>query len=358
MNSPPADLFGRILAGLRPLIPRALLDGSGWERLLNRVGRLPGRATAAACGFEFRLSESEPAADFFISIEQGLPLEHHFIRAGEAARPDSPEAALARHLGPNSGFRTGLSNGLMLEYDIAAVELSSFGPPGVFLRLRDGDGPAADAPQEATAGRVADLLADMAGLAPDRDERRAVERAFAALPAGGRVIQAGAFPGRTPRALRLVARNIAAPDIADYLARLGQPDPAAALPAVLAALRGVAKVSWIDLDIAAGHVSPRVGLEIGPVETDGEPGDWLRTALREWRPVIDRVEAAGWCLPEKALGLEAWPGRDTVFSSRGVFYMYRGINHLKIAIEGEAVRAKAYVGMTYGPVGAASAGGE
>ena len=334
-----------------------MLDGPGWERLLHRVGHLPGRATAASCGFEFRLSEPEPVADFAIPVVSGLPLERHFIRAGEAAGPDSVQAALARHLGPDSAFRTGLSDVMMLEYDVAATGSSTAaGPPGIFLRLRGGDESAADAPREVAPGRVADLLADMAGLPPDRDERRAVERAFAALPPRGRMIQAGMFPGRAPRALRLVAKGIAAPDIAEYLVRLGQPGAATALPAVLPALEGLHRFPWLDFDIVAGGVSPRIGLEIGAVkERGGGPCGWRKTGRRDWRPVIDRVEAAGWCRPEKVRGLRAWPGRDTVFDRREVCFMYRGINHLKIVIEGEAVQVKAYVGLTYLPVGAVGA---
>ena len=40
------DTFASILAGCRPLFPPALLDSAGWERLLDRAGRLP-RSVAA-----------------------------------------------------------------------------------------------------------------------------------------------------------------------------------------------------------------------------------------------------------------------------------------------------------------------
>ena len=65
------NAFGAILTELRALIPRALLDGSGWERLLERVGELPGAEVASRCGFEFRLGEAAPTTDFFVALGPG-----------------------------------------------------------------------------------------------------------------------------------------------------------------------------------------------------------------------------------------------------------------------------------------------
>ena len=76
----------------------------------------------------------------------------------------------------------------------------------------------------------------------------------------------------------------------------------------------------------------------------------MRIAALRWWPVIDVLVQTGLCLPRKARGLRRWPGKETVFRGRRAFLLYRGINHIKIVLDGPAVHAKAYVGMTCVPV--------
>ena len=347
VDGPPEDAFGVTLAGLRSLIPRSLLDGAGWERLLERVGGLPGAATAAYCGFEFRLGEAEPAADFAIPLVRETPLESHCIRAGKGAEPGSAKAALARHFGRDGGSRSCLVELTMLEYDIAETGAEK-PPPGIFLKLRGPSGGRLLAGARAgEAGLIADLLADASGRPRDARERRAVERAFSALPARTEVVHAGALPGRTPRAVRLVVREIEASEAAGFLKRLGQPHPVEAMEAILADMHDLSRPFWLSFDVAARGVSPRIGLEMGPPAR--LRGGVRETTRRDWLPVIEHLEARGWSRPEKAHGLRTWPGRDKVYDKRGVFFMYREVNHVKIVIEGDTVSAKAYAGMRYVP---------
>ena len=341
----PADSFGTLLAGLRPLIPPSLLDGPGWERLLGRVGTLPGAATAGNCGFEFRLGEPEPAADFAVPIALGTALESHCIRAGTAAVPGSAEAALARYFGRGGGARSSLVDSTILEYDIA--EPGAGTPPGIFLKLRGPSGPGLADASAGEAGLVADLLADASGWSREEGERRAVERAFSALPAKAEVVHAGALPGRAPRAVRLVAKELDAAEAGAVLKRLGQPRPVEAMEAVLADMHDVSRPFWLSFDITTRGVSSRIGLEMSP-PTAGR-GGYLGTTRTDWLPIVERLETRGWARPEKAQGLRAWPGRVKVYEKQGVFFMYRGINHVKIVIEGDAVSAKAYAGMSYAP---------
>ena len=59
----------------------------------------------------------------------------------------------------------------------------------------------------------------------------------------------------------------------------------------------------------------------------------------------------GWCLPAKAAGLLAWPGRDKLFTERGPLLVHRGINHAKVSIADGETSAKAYVGAGCWPIG-------
>ena len=351
----PADSFRAFLPGLGRLMPPSLLGAAGCERLLDRTGDLPGFATAAHFGLEFRLDEAAAVADIAVPVEPGTELADHFVRVGEAAAPRSPAAALARRLRRTDGFGPVFEDHAILEYDVASAKAGTRVPPGVFLKPRSASGPDTDP----SPGRVADALAALAGREPHRDERRSVERAFAMLPDEARMAQAGVLPARTPGAIRLVVRDAQAAGIADYLTRMGHPDPAAAQTRVPSALRDLCDPRpWLGVDVSARGMSPRIGLELWPPE-DGQdrgPGRWMRIAALRWWPVIDVLEQTGLCLPRKARGLRRWPGKETVFRGRRALLLYRGINHIKIVIDGAAVHAKAYVGVTCAPVSGGSGG--
>ena len=97
MDVEPAT-FRDILPGVRGLIPRSLIDGPAWARLLDRTGDLPAWRPGTYFGFEFRLGDPTPAADFFVRMLLGGPFLQEYIRRGEAAEPGSAEASLAGFL--------------------------------------------------------------------------------------------------------------------------------------------------------------------------------------------------------------------------------------------------------------------
>ena len=328
-------------------MPSSLLGAAGYQRLLDRTGDLPGLATAAHFGLEFRLDRAAAAADIAVPLKPGTELAYHFVRVGEAAAPRSPAAALARRLRRTDGLGSVFEDPAILEYDVASAKPGTSAPPGVFLKPRSATGPDTDA----SPGRVADALAALAGREPHGDERQSVERAFATLPDEALVVQAGVLPARAPGAIRLVVRNAHAAGITDYLTRLGQPDPAAAQTRIPSALRDLCDPRpWLGLDVSGCGISPRIGLEFWPEDGQDRPGRWMRIAPLRWWPVIDILEQTGLCLHRKARGLRRWPGKETVFRGRRAFLLYRGINHIKIVIDGAAMHAKAYVGMTCIPV--------
>ena len=49
----------------------------------------------------------------------------------------------------------------------------------------------------------------------------------------------------------------------------------------------------------------------------------------------------------KGRGLLEFAGLDKMYDQGGVFILYRGINHVKLTIEGDAVQAKAYAGLRF-----------
>ena len=343
-----------VAALLRPLIPRALLDGPGWDRVLAAVRALPDAGLGAFLGCEFRLGAETPAADLFVVVRRGSRIARHYIRKGKAAPPRSPAAALGRHLaavGKSGSVLHRRVAGTMLEYDLAEPPEPA-GPepaglePGVFLKIR----PAAADERRRPQRLPITALADAVGWTDAGQEQRAVARALAALPPRARIAHVGALPGRTPRAVRVVAQEIGRGELAGALERLGRRgaiDPAAA---ILSGMETVLPRFRLAVDVAAAGLLPRVGVELyhaGSWST-GRDG-WLATGAHDWRPVTERLAQRGWCLPGKAHGLLEWCALDKMFDRRGVFLVYKGINHVKLTITDAGVDAKAYAGMTFCP---------
>ena len=345
--SEPAAGRASVLSELRPLVPRALLDGPGWDRLLACAAELPDARSGALLGCEFRLGEREPAADLFLVLRPGSPLERHFVRRGEAAPPDSAAAALARYLvrlgQPGSELRERVA-GTMLEYDLAGLPAGSPPPdPGVFLKLKL----AADPDPHGGPRRLPlAALADAVGWAGGGEMRRAAERVLEALPPGARVAHVGALPGRTPRAVRLVIQDVGRGRVGGLLERLGLRGSAGPAARVLADLGDVLPRFRLDVDVTAAGLAPRVGLELHHAGSwAGARDGWRTTGRSDWRPAVERLALGGWCLEAKARGLLEWCALDRTYDRRGVFLVYKGLNHVKVTVTDAGSGAKAYAGM-------------
>ena len=342
-----------VLAGIRPLIPRALLDGPGWDRLTACAAELPDAGSAAFLGCEFRLGEDAPAADLFVVVRRGSPIAQHFIRRGEAAPPGSAAAALARYLvriGQADSELHGSIAGTMLEYDLAETPADRRPEPGVFLKVRLAEEPE---PHERPQPLPLAALADAVGWTDDGELRRGVARVLAALPPDARVAHVGALPGRTPRAVRLVIQGIGRDEIAGVLERLGRRASVRPATELLTGLGDCCPRFRLAVDVAAAGLLPRIGLELypagkgGSMTWDDESFDsWLTTGRSDWRPVVERLARRGWCLAAKAEGLLQWPALDRMYDRRGVFLVYKGINHVKLTVTDAGVAAKAYAGVT------------
>ena len=313
--------------------------------MLDCVEELPDAGPGMLLGYEFRLGEDAPAADVALVVGPGTPLAQHFIRRGEAASPGSAAAALARYLAEAGRAGSALRDrvaGTMLEYDL--VETTGRRPePGVFLKLP----PAEDSePHERPPSLPLAALAGAVGWTDDGALRRSAARVLAALPPGGRVCQVGALPGRTPRAVRLVVEGVERGEVAGLLERLGRRRWARPATDVLAGLEEALPRFRLAVDAAAAGPLPRLGLELYHAGPGGDgPGGWLTTGRSDWRPAVERLARRGWCLPAKARGLKEWCALDRTFDRRGVFLVYKGVNHVKLTVSDAGVAAKAYAGM-------------
>ena len=356
MSSGSADArcaSGVLLEELRPLIPRALLDGPGWDRFAACAAELPDAGSTVFLGCEFRLGEDAPAADLFAVARPGSPLARRLVRRGEAAHPGSAAAALARYLvrvGQADSDLHGCIASTMLEYDLAEAPPDRRPEPGVFLKVRLAEEPE---PHGRPQPLPLAALAEAVGWADDGGEvRRSVARVLAALPPGARVAHVGAFPSRAPRAVRLVIREVGRDDLGGVLERLGRRASISPATEILSGFRDCCPRFLLAVDAAPAGLLPRIGLELYQPKSPRGPDfdNWLATRRSDWRPVVERLAQRGWCLAAKARGLLEWCAFDRMYDRRGVFIAYKGVNHVKLTVTDDGVDAKAYAGVTCFPM--------
>lgn len=335
-----------ILRGLRPLFPPVLIDGPGWNHLLHLAAELPAEV-AKHMGFEFRLNDPVPAADFCVAIQPDQAVAQHFIRRGKAAKPGSAAALgwLVAQLDEAGSSLSEWANLAGLEYDLAEVihlPPEQRSEPGIFLRLRrpsDERDPIALAREH-----LANTFATAAGWAEDPQECREIERVFDVLPPKAKLMNAGALPGRALRGIRLVV-SIRLADIPGFLTRLKWPGNIPTVNAILSDMRDACDSFALSFDVSSQGLSPRLGLEMFVAG-----GGWMKTTRNNWLPIITRLQEKGWCSADKADGLLAWPGKQMIYLNERLFTAYQGINHFKIAIHRDSMQAKAYTGMTFFPL--------
>ena len=326
-----ARSFGDVLRMARSVLPDVLVDAHGWARLAARAGDLPVAAADAMFMFECRLDDAEASADLLLSVP---PTERFAdaLRAGAAAGPLT--ALLAELRRPRSPIAQVIDL-VALEYDVAGV--ANAPAPGVFLRSTAESGYAD--PRALTAA-----IALAAGWDEEPSERNAVARVLAALPPGAAVRWAGAFPERKGRAVRLLVRALG-DRMATFLARIRWAGDVAAIDRIRAPMRAAGVDNHVlALDVAAGRVSPGLGLELS------RPG---RT-VGAWRPALGMMARRGWCLPQQAAALGRAIRSERIFSSSGVSELHCGINHVKLAVRDRGGdrpgSAKGYVGCVLRPL--------
>lgn len=355
---------------VREAFPSALIDGEGWQRILARAAAVPASFIENAFGFELRLGQSKPAADFCITILAGSDKAAEYLNfssaknfssvtdPGESLQPDSKTflneisavkalTNLLSEIAREGSFANDAVRGssIILEYDLVETASGQNRAPGVFWGLAEHIGaehmwdvvqmvdiasnptlnpPFDDRPQNghlANDGRVA-VLRDVAEAAGPH----------------GRISQVGTFVGRESAALRVLVRVTERGSIGEFLNSIGWSGDIDKATEVVSSFDLENTDVGVALDIAPNQVGTRIGLEVAA------SGGWYATRSVNWRPLIDVLVANRWCRTSKAKGLQDWCGYMPLFG-RQMYMLLKGINHVKISIRNdELLDAKAYIG--------------
>lgn len=338
---------GDFFALARRCIPSALLDDRGWRRLLDRMRDIPGSALLSAWAtYEFRLWESEPSADFELSLwaDKSKTLIDYFADRGRAASASPSAAALGAYLAQMSV--DAWPPYAILEYDVCDLADGERPDPGLFISC-DPHRSNADVP---SPGEALDVLVDALGLQHDRSERETVEGVFKAMPPGAFVNLLGAMPSRQQRAVRVQVEGVEVPEVPAFLERIGWPGPVPLVMDTLTDLLTASARFALALDVAPDGPLPRVGLELSPFAEGMSCFDgWVKGTRRDWRPLFEHLVATGLCLPEKGEAVLACTGLNRLFSPRNMFAIFSAIYAPKITVSDNGVHAKAYTVMHMTP---------
>jgi len=333
-----------------PFTPAGLIAPQALGTILGLAGMLP---PCASSGFEVRLGEPEPIADFLVNLNGADGTRPAFAgRHPDIAPPasflESPVWLRVRDFcrgwdEPSSPLHKQVRD-MWLEFDLA--QLGAGVPiPGVFFGPEWESGELVE-----TMDRSVSLLRGpgYTGLPP------ALSRCMRLLPGRPRIEQVGMMFSRQSDDLRLCIRGLPPRELSGYLRNAGWEGPAGEMDEIVEELLPFVDELTLDIDVGDG-VRPKVGLECN---LDRDP------SRARWGKWLEHLVDRKLCTPTKRDGLMAWLGVSTqrdqpelwpenlVRVSQRMPGMVSGcarkVNHLKLVYQpGQPLQMKAYLAVRY-----------
>ncbi|MCY4165709.1 MAG: hypothetical protein OXF03_06145 [Gammaproteobacteria bacterium] len=340
-----AASMGQLLTGLRQHISPRLIDGRGWELLLERASETPATMAAFPFGFEIPLHDPEPRADFGVSLVGDSASAARYQEKGKEPNADASTAALARLLDEtemeDSDLRRIAGRKMLLEFDIDAARPDTRPDPGIFLYPVD-DAVAGDGKRFGDLAVVYDAIVSACGWDRDAAERETLERLYRTLEPDTLVRAVGGFPGRSERGVRIAVTGFRkADDLVAFLERAGWSGQCPRIDEIVSFFDQRKAFAYLGahFDIRSDGLGPALGLSFFAHERE-----WLKD-IRHWTALIDGIRDQGHAVSEKLSELANWStGSTIVFGAAGAYMLVRGIHHIKLTITGNQVdQVKGYV---------------
>ncbi|MBW4509341.1 MAG: hypothetical protein KME64_22885 [Scytonematopsis contorta HA4267-MV1] len=336
---------------------------------INKIARLLPSEIASIFGFECRLGEITPKADFFISTNASmggrdvLAGKHDFINLPEELFTNSVWQKIRDFslcwANPESQLYDNADN-IWLEFDVDGkppdIPIPSlfFGvkklmfPPKKHFRL----GESAHLFQWRTETALKLLGANSSFKSYDN-----ICHCFNLLPPGAEVFTIGVMLSRQSESVRLCICGIPTENIVDYLINIGWTGSYKIIKELITNLSKFVNVINIAFDVG-NIIYPKIGFEC-PVGTC-KPNDAI---LQKF---LDYLIEAEMCLPNKRDALLSYPGfcdeisnselwptnlinMSNFLGSQQLSTFLKTVNHIKIVYEPEkALEAKAYLFFEHG----------
>jgi hypothetical protein len=345
------------LTVLAPHFGKALISSESLANIEAVAKNLPGETTSFF-GFECRLGEKAPKADFLLCVAAGEVGRE--ILAGSQPKINLSEA-LQQHpiwnrvsnfcrnwANPASSLHQNAKN-IWLEFDIDKSPAKVPIPSVFFGTYKD------NANNSQWINQTALKLLRGKPL-PSHVEQNLLH-CFNLLPTDAWVFQIGMMLARQVDAVRICIRGINAEQILGYLSAIGWTGNREELKVLLSNLS--TNVDRIDLDLDIGDVVyPKIGLECYLTQPSLEES--------RWKSFLDYLVANKLCLLEKRDALLAYPGYSlektnsqiwpshllnvsNFLAGRAIGVIGRDIHHIKVVYNGDrALEAKAYLSVRQG----------
>ena len=363
---PETGSFEEYLRPIAASVSPALISPAAFSDIGSVVRLLPTTLAYNTFGFECRLGEQSPRADFLVLVRASNGQDS---LAGLHPTSSLPERLMAdqiwqrvqdfglRWAEPASPLHRAVDN-IWLEFDVDGPT-ADVPVPSVFFGLlwngADASGGEARVREvEAGLATTAYALRLLSGGELPPRGLKTLAGCFHALLPHEHVFQVGLMMSRGAEAVRLCIQIGTLERAIEYLGEVGWPGSGPDLRDVLGPVAEI--VDYVCLDIDAGEaVHPKVGLECyfeGNIQPSREP---------RWGLLLDLLVANGLCTPEKREALLEYPGyaderRATVpwpeaprrasrlLGGRSLSTFVRSLHHVKISYQpGEPLEAKAYL---------------
>jgi len=346
------DTMADLLERFRNRISPNLIGEREWKHILDRASQLPISMGAQPFGFELPLHDSQPAADFGVSMASGNRSGDFYAERARTDETDETARAVGRLFremeGQDSPLREIVGRKLMLEYDIGSANGTGSLLPGMFLRpnertLSGGGG------FEHDVGTVVDALVSSVGWERIAAERENAERVYLAQPDETRLDSFGVFPSRE-RTIRLAIMGFNGQEaVCSYLENTGWPGQIPVVDSVISRFRERADIvsTGVNIDVRADGLGPTLGLTpIVKQRYTNESRYWI-DGQTDWDPILEVLKYEDMVVAEKLAALDDWASKPTtLFGKTGPFVMLRGIHHIKLVIYGNKLdKVKAYLYM-------------
>jgi hypothetical protein len=353
------DYLGPVAAS----VPPTLISAPSFSGISSVARVLPAILAHNTFGFECRLGEEDPRADFLVLARTSW--------GRDSLAGLNPTSSLPKYLLDNPVWRRvqdfagrwadpasplyGAVDNVWLEFDVDGPARDIPVPSVFFGLLANGvEGEGFERALEEARETTLRALRLLSGTEPPPRVLETLTGCFRALSPGEQVFQVGLMLSRGAAAVRLCIQLGALKRAVEYLAEVAWPGSGTGLLGVLGPVARIVDRVYLDID-AGETVHPKVGLECY-FDGNRQP----RTEPR-WETLLGHLVANGLCTPEKREALLAYPGyadeekatvswpeeprrASRLLGGRSLSTFIRSIHHVKVVYQpGEKPEAKAYL---------------